>query len=103
MPTVVILAGAENDTLNLFAKLEARNPDSADEFYRHFEEALQQLGTHSESAQIFAGRIRIRRLVMHGYPFGVFVTVEGERLFVQAVLDLRQSPETIRRRLDDHL
>ena len=101
MPTVVILAGAENDTLTLFAKLEARNPDSADEFYRDFEEALQQLSKHAESAPLFVGRVR--RLVMHGYPFGVFFTVEGDRLFVQAVLDLRQSPESIRRRLDEHL
>lgn len=101
MPTVVILAGAEDDTLNLFARLEARNSDSADEFYRHFDAALQQLSMHAESAPLFAGRIR--RLVMHGYPFGVFFTVEGDRLFVQAVLDLRQSPEFIRRRLQDHL
>ena len=38
-------------------------------------------------------------LVMRGYPFGIFYSVEGERLFVQVVLDLRQSPENIRRRL----
>ncbi len=101
MPTIVLLAGAENDTLNIFAKLESRDSEAADEFYRHFDAALQQLSQHAESAPIFAGRIR--RLVMHGYPLGVFFTVEGERLFVQAVLDLRQSPESIRRRLDDLL
>ncbi len=101
MPTIVILAGAENDTLTIFAKLEARDSDAADEFYHHFDAVLQQLSQHPESAPAFAGRIR--RLVMHGYPLGVFFTVEGERLFVQAVLDLRQSPESVLRRLDDLL
>ena len=99
MPTIVILAGAENDTLTIFAKLEARDSGAADEFYHHFDAVLQQLSQHPESAPTFAGRIR--RFVMHGYPLGVFFTVEGERLFVQAVLDLRQSPESILRRLDD--
>ena len=58
---------------------------------------LGPLSEHPESAPIFEGGTR--RLVMRGYPFGIFFAVEGGRLMVQAILDLRQSPESIRRRL----
>ncbi len=99
MPTVILLAGAENDTLSIFAKLEARSAVSADAFYHTLDAALQQLANHAESAPVFAGHIR--RLVMHGYPFGIFYALENDRLFVHAVLDLRQNPEAIHRRLGD--
>ena len=37
-----------------------------------------------------------RRLLVHGFPFGIFYTVEGRRIIVSAVMDLRQDPEVIR-------
>ena len=98
MTAVTLLAGAERDVFEIFARLEAHHPDSADAFLQRVETSMQQLSEHPESAPAFAGRIR--RLMIRGYPFGMFYSVEGERLFVQAVLDLRQSPEAIRRRLE---
>lgn len=97
MPEVILLAGAEHDSVDIFARLEARDPNAADAFYGRLDESLGQLSEHPESAPIFEGDIR--RLVMRGYPFGIFFTVESGRLMIQAILDLRQSPESIRRRL----
>lgn len=39
-----------------------------------------KLSEHPESAPVFEGDVR--RLVMRGYPFGIFFTVEGGRLMV---------------------
>jgi len=97
MPAVVLLAGAEADSLEIFMRLEARNPDAADGFFRRRDECPGQFGLHPEYATAFEGKFR--RLIMRGFPFGIFFTVEAERLFVQAILDLRQNPEHIRRRL----
>ena len=98
MPEVVLLAGAEADSLDIFMRLESRNPDAADGFLRRLDDCLAQISMHPESAPTFVGKYR--RLVMRGFPFGIFFAEEGARVFVHAVLDLRQSPEAIRRRLE---
>ena len=97
MPAVTFLAGADRDVFEIFARLEARSPDAADTFLQRMADSVRQLGDHPESASVFVAPFR--RLVMRGYPFAIFYSVEGDRLFVQAVLDLRQGPEAIRRRL----
>lgn len=97
MPAVTFLAGADRDVFEIFARIEARNPDAADTFLQRVADSVRQLSAHSESGAVFAAPFR--RLVMRGHPFGIFYSIESERLFVQAVLDLRQSPENIRRRL----
>jgi plasmid stabilization system protein ParE len=97
MPTVTFLAGADRDVFEIFARIETRNPEAADTFLRSVADSVRQLGEHPDSGPVFVAPFR--RLLMRGYPFGIFYSVEGERLYVQAVLDLRQSPEAIRRRL----
>ena len=97
MPEVVLLAGAEADSLDIFMRLESRNPDAADGFLRRLDDCLSRISLHPESAPTFVGKCR--RLVMRGFPFGIFIVEESARVFVQAILDLRQSPENIRRRL----
>lgn len=97
MPAVTFLAGADRDVFEIFARIEARDSDAADTFLQRIADNVRQLGEQPESGPVFTAPFR--RLVMRGYPFGVFYSVEGDRLFVQAVLDLRQNPEHIRRRL----
>jgi plasmid stabilization system protein ParE len=97
MPAVTFLAGADRDVFEIFARIEARDPEGADNFLQRISDCVRQMDGHPESGPVFVAPFR--RLVMRGYPFGIFFTVESERLFVQAVLDLRQSPEAIRRRL----
>jgi len=38
-------------------------------------------------------------LLVHGFPYGVFYTLEGRRIIISGVMDLRKNPEIIRRRL----
>jgi hypothetical protein len=41
----------------------------------------------------------MRRLLVQGFPFGIFYTLEGRRIIVSGVMDLRQDPKVIARRL----
>ena len=40
-----------------------------------------------------------RRLLVPQFPYGVFYSIEASRLIVTAVIDIRQDPQTILRRL----
>lgn len=97
MPELIFLAGAEADVFELYARLETRGSSLADRFYLRLNEDLAQICQFPESAPTY--HTRIRRLVMRGFPFGIFFTSEDQRILIQAVLDLRQSPERIRERL----
>jgi plasmid stabilization system protein ParE len=66
-------------------------------FLRHLDLALGRLRAFPEIAPVFHGSYR--RLLVHGFPFGIFYTIEGRRMIVAGILDLRQDAENIRRRL----
>lgn len=85
--------------------------DLADGF-DFYEEIEAGLGSHFldslysdiDSLQLYAG-IHIvhfgkyHRLLSKRFPFGVYYQVEGDKVLVRAVLDLRRDPKRIRRRL----
>ena len=57
-----------------------------------------------EGLRVSAGVHRVvyrdyHRLLSKVFPYGIFYTTDQERAIVWAVLDLRRSPEWIRRRL----
>ena len=60
--------------------------------------AFQQLARHPRSGSVFRGRFR--RLVLPRLGYAFFYVLEGRRVVIHALLDLRQSPEAIRRRLE---
>ena len=64
---------------------------------RHLDVAFGRLRTFPEIAPPI--HEAHRRLLVHGFPYGVFYTIEGRRIIVAAIMDLRQDPEIIRRRL----
>ena len=66
-------------------------------FMRHLDAAFGRLRTFPEVAPVFRGNYR--RLLVRGFPFGVFYTLEGGRIIVFGVMDLRQDPKIIARRL----
>jgi plasmid stabilization system protein ParE len=68
-----------------------------DRFSERVEQALDRLTEFPELGAIYAGTFR--RLLVRDFPFGIFYSVEGRRMVVQAVLDLRQEPLAILRRL----
>jgi len=64
---------------------------------RHLDVAFGQLRKFPEIAPVF--HEAYRRLLVHGFPCGVFSTMEGRRIIISGVMDLRQEPHTIHGRL----
>jgi len=98
MAEVVLLRGAEDDALNLFIAIHERSTNRAEKFSRALDRALGELSVFPEIRSRYRGRYR-RKLVIGFREYGVFYTVEGDRVMVQAILNLRQDPQQIRRRL----
>ncbi|MAS91655.1 MAG: hypothetical protein CMO55_00540 [Verrucomicrobiales bacterium] len=66
-------------------------------FYQTVDTVLEQLRNHPESGPIFEEPVR--RILIPSSPFGLFYAIHGSRIAVVALLDLRQDPKAIRRRL----
>jgi plasmid stabilization system protein ParE len=94
---IELLHGAEADLLEAYVRLEDQRVGLEDRFYRTLDFALERLRRHPEIAPVCRGAYR--RLVLRPFDFGTFYTITGDRLMVGAILDLRQDPEAIARRL----
>ncbi len=88
---VELLLGAEIEFLEIYS-------DRGDTFYIAFEDRIAQIGRFPKSGPIYSEPFR--RLLIPKSPFGIFYTIEGNRIFVQAIIDLRSDPERIMRRLN---
>lgn len=64
---------------------------------RHLDAAFGQLRRFPESGPVV--RRNYRRLLVPGYPYGIFYTIEPRGVVVSGVMDNRQRPEAIIRRL----
>jgi hypothetical protein len=73
-------------------------PRLGDRFEAEVRARLLQIAQLPESAPIYAGEFR--RLLVRKFEHGIFYRFHGNRIVVTAVLDLRQDPSTIRRRLE---
>jgi plasmid stabilization system protein ParE len=94
---VVLLAGAEIHFHEVYAQLAVHGFARAERFDNVVQEAFQQLAAYPRSAPEFIGKYR--RLLLGEFPFALYYIIEGERIFIHALLDIRQSPESILRRL----
>ena len=70
---------------------------AAKRFLRRVEERLEFLASNPKGAPVV--HARFRRLLLPPYPFGLFYRLTQDRIFVIAVLDLRQNPDSIVNRL----
>ena len=97
MTELIFLHSADADIQAAFEYYEEVQPGRGEVFMQHLDAAVGGLKTFPEIARVFSGSYR--RLLVPGHPYGVFYSVVGRRVIVSAVMDLRQNPETIRRRL----
>ena len=88
---IVLLQGAQRDLLNIYAARGER-------VYLKVDKALGVLRVFPEAGPLNF-RPRVRRLVVTKTNLGIFYSVTGHRVLVIAVLDLRQSPQAIEKRL----
>jgi hypothetical protein len=94
---LVLLARAEAEVLTMQARMEETLEGLGDRFNQRVEETLDQLLDFPQSGPVFVGSFR--RILVRDFPVGIFYSIEGRRLIVQAVLDLRQNRESIERKL----
>ena len=64
---------------------------------RQLEAVLTLLRQHPELAPVYAGPYR--RMLIRDFPYGVFYQAQPTRVVVAAIMDLRQDPQSIRRKL----
>jgi hypothetical protein len=94
---LILLARAEAEVLETQARLEDVAIGLGERFNTRVEEALEQLIEFPQIGSIYFAPYR--RLLVRDFPFGVFYAIDGRRIIVHTVLDLRQSPEAIARKL----
>ena len=91
---VVILSGAESDTDEIYARMEESG--SGDRFLMAMDRMLELLRSFPRLVPPALLR-KVRKVKIGRTPYGLFYTIEGRRLMVVAVQDLRQDPRTLAR------
>ena len=97
MSELVFLFSADADIQAAYEFYEAYQAGRGEVFMRHLDVAFGRLRTFPEIAPVF--HEACRRLLVHGFPYGIFYTIEGRRIIISGVMDLRQDPGIIHRRL----
>ena len=97
MSELVFLLSADADIQTAYEFHEAVQSGRGEVFMRHLDVAFGQIRNFPSIAPLF--HESYRRLLIHGFPYGIFYSLEGGRIIVSGVMDLRQDPGAIRRRL----
>ena len=93
---LVFLQGAQTEIQLAFERYGGPTTKRAELFLQRLDKALGLLRAHPEMAPVYGGRFC--RPVLRGFFEAVFYAVTGERIFIAAVLDLRQDPVRLRAR-----
>jgi len=94
---VVFLLAAEVDVQGAYEWFEDQRERRGDQFLRHLRQ-LEVLLAANPGMGVSVGR-GIRKLLMPRFDHGIFYTVEGRRIMVAAVIDLRRDPAYIQSRI----
>ena len=98
MKELVLLLVADIDIQRAYEFYEGYQEGRGAVFLRQLEAAFGQLRTFPESGPLV--HRHYRRLLVPQFPWGVFYSVEGRGVIVAGVMDTRQDPATIVRRLE---
>ena len=91
---VVIVSGAETDTDEIYGRLEESG--GGDRFLIAMDRKLELLRGFPRMVPPALMK-KVRKVKIGRMPFGLFYTIEGRRLMVIAVQDLRQDPQALAR------
>ncbi len=97
MTDLILLLQADQDIQSAFNRYEEFQEGRGEVFMRQLDAALTLLRQHPDIAPVYGGRYR--RMLIRDFPYGIFYEVQPKRIVVGAIMDLRQDPETIRRKL----
>ncbi len=91
------LNAAEIALQEIYDHLEELGTEKGDRFLKALEAALTQIRTFPRSGSAF--HRRYRRLLISHHRYGIIYSIEGRRLVVTRIVDLRHDPDRIRRNL----
>jgi toxin ParE1/3/4 len=97
MIDLILLLQAESDIQSAFNRCEAIQEGRGELFLNRVDVVLGMLRRHPELGSVYAAPFR--RILVRDFPYGIFYQVQPSRIIVNAVLDLRQDQERIRRKL----
>jgi plasmid stabilization system protein ParE len=87
---VVLLQSAQADLLEIYSQ-------RGEASYHVIDRSLERIRLMPEIAPVYHGHFH--RKLVRGTPFGIFYAIAGTRIIVSFILDLRQDPSVIERRL----
>ena len=94
---LILLLSADIDIQSAFEKYDGYQEGRGEVFMRQLDACLGLLRQQPFIAPTFAGNYR--RLLMTDFPLGIFYEVQPTRIVVNGIMDLRQDPKEITRRL----
>ena len=96
MTRVIFHPEAEAEFLAAARFYDAQTPGLGVDFVAEVRRATQTLADHPELGHRFSRRLR--RLLVHRFPYGLLYRVESDKIFIVAVAHLRRRPGYWRRR-----
>lgn len=100
MDDLVWTLAAESDVQVIYGRLEQHEEGSGDMFYGELLKVIRLLGKFPHLGSSLQHR-RVRRVLVYNRNYGLFYVSEKRGVILHALLDLRQDPELIRRRLSE--
>jgi plasmid stabilization system protein ParE len=97
MIDLILLLQADLDIQAAFERYENYQTGRGEVFMRQLDAALTLLRRNPEIAPAYEGAYR--RMLIREFPYGIFYQVQPSRIVVAAIIDLRQDPRTIQRKL----
>jgi plasmid stabilization system protein ParE len=82
------------DIQEIYERLEHRQEDAGDLFYRQLLKTVETLSEQPYLGKVVFGE-HVRQMLVYRRKFGIFYTVESRGLILHRLLDLRQDPARI--------
>ena len=83
---------ADRDVESAFVWYEERRPGPGDEFLEEVDAAVTRIAENSRAHQIVRGRIR--RAVVHRFPYLIFCVIDAQEIVVLACMHASRDPES---------
>ena len=97
---IVLLLRAEVHAQRIYQRYEEIDDGNGDRFLGALEQSLALLADHPFLGRKYRDHPSIRRILVRNFPVAAFYVVEGSRVMVRAILDMRMDHWMIERELD---
>jgi plasmid stabilization system protein ParE len=93
---IVVLAQAKEDIFDGYVFYERQQTGIGDYYIDSISADIESLLLHHGYHRQFYG---FHRMMAHVFPFSIYYRVTGDTIYVDAVVDQRRNPESIKRLL----